>query len=422
MALPSNFRANWRLWLLHFALIGWVTGFWWCRGRWEHGMWLQWIVLPVFALNADHIWALWKEWFGELGTGFRKNLWWLSLFSLIEWQFWIAGFRTGDWWGGAGSGKDLVLLVILISALVLLARSSQALTYLWRSVVCIAFIALMVSAIQFYSQYGVSEERFRLVWRYAPGFNAVTTGILVGFALVASIGSSFEGFRFSKWMQSIVLLFLGAVLAASESRGALLAVFVALFSFVVQPFLIAKSKREKVSLFSRGVVLLPVFFGYLSYWLLALRAGESSGGLVSRGSAGRLDVYQAYLADLSFLDWMFGKGHVPTLPPEELGWLVHHPHSAYLGQLVGYGLIGTLALLVILVSALWKIRARPELPLVFFGLAACLFDGGQIFSVLSLARWEILVVLIPLVIAITNAERTESADHESSARSAKPSP
>lgn len=406
LPLLSNFRANWRPWLLHFALIGWVTGFWWCRGRWEHELWMQWVVLPVFAMNADRVWALWKEWLGVLGEGGRENLWWFGLFSLIEWQFWVTGLRTGDWWGGAGSGKDLILLVILISSLVLLARSAQAVALLWRSVVGVAFVAIAVSAIQFYSHYQVSEERFRLVWRYAPGFNAVTTGILVGFALVAAIGSVLEGFRFSKWMRIFVLFFLGGTLAASESRGALLAVFMAFAVFGVQPFLMVPRLLWGQVFFSRVVTLLPAVFGYLGYWLLALRVGGSSGELVSRGSAGRLDIYQAYLADLSVLDWVTGKGSVPSLPAEELGWFVHHPHSAYLGQLVGYGVIGTATLIVILLTGLWRIRARPELSLVVFGLAVCLCDGGLMFSVLSLARWELLVVLAPLVIGMARSPQS----------------
>ena len=44
-------------------------------------------------------------------------------------------------------------------------------------------------------------------------------------------------------------------------------------------------------------------------------------------------------------------------------------------------------------------RAQAVLPLFVFGLIACLFDGGQVLSVLTLARWETLLVLVPLVLA-----------------------
>ena len=47
-------------------------------------------------------------------------------------------------------------------------------------------------------------------------------------------------------------------------------------------------------------------------------------------------------------------------------------------------------------------RGHSVLPLVVFGLIACLFDGGQMLSVLTLARWETLVVLVPLVVMMAN--------------------
>ena len=382
-----------------------MTAFWWARGRWEHSVWLQWIVLPAFAINGDHVWALWKEWLGDLGDGIRKNLWWFGLFSLMEWQFWVTGIRTGDWWGGAGSGKDLVLLTIVISSFVLLARDAQALALLWRAIVGVGFVAIVVSAIQFYSHYGISEERFRLVWRYAPGFDAVTTGILVGFVLVCATGPWVQKIG-SSWRCQVALaalsILLGAALAASESRGAFLAVVFALIVSGLQKFCNRTTTESLPS--SRPAqltfLLLPPVLGYLAYWLLALRVGESSGDLVKRGSAGRFEIYQTYLSQLSPLDWVFGKGHVPSLPAEELGWFVHHPHSAYLGQLVGYGLLGLVVFVVMILTALWKMRRAPELPLLIFGLVAGLFDGGQIITLFSLARWEILVILVPLVVGM----------------------
>ncbi|WP_411846898.1 hypothetical protein AAFN60_05170 [Roseibacillus persicicus] len=394
---------KWRPLLLQFALIAWVTGFWWCRGRWEQGLLLQWVVLPAFALNADHAWNLWKEWFG---AGVRRYFCWWSLFSLIEWQFWVTGARAGDWWGGAGSGKDFVVLSILVTSLALLGQNPSARLRLWWSVMVVGLIAIGASFFQFYQDYGISEQRFRLVWRYRAGFNAVTTGILVGFALVVCWGPWARHRRIPVWGQYLALIFLGAALAASESRGALLAALVAGGGHLLQGILLGKSpfKLRLAPAYVWQNLLVPVA-GFVAYWAMALQFGKAEGDdLMSRGSAGRLDVYQEYLKQLSGWDWAVGTGEVFSLPPEELGWLVHHPHSAYLGQLAGYGVLGSLLLLVFLGVALWAIRRRPELPLVLFGLAAGLFDGGQFFSAFSVARWEILVVFVPLVVALSAHE------------------
>lgn len=404
------------------ALIGWVTGFWWCEGRWGHGVWLQWIVLPAFVLNADHVWALWKDWFGILREGWRYNLWWFALFSLLEWQFWVTGFRTRYWWDGAGSGKDFAVLAIVISAFVLLAQSPKGRERLWLAVIAVATLAIAMSVFIFYRQYGISEERFRLVWRYRPGFNAVTTGILVGFALVASWGPWIKEKRIPVGICYLVFAFLGFALAASESRGALLGVLVAAVTHLGKTFFLERTmaKRKMVTLHATRRLLVSGA-GFLVYWLLALVGSQASkDDLVTRGSAGRFEIYESYLGELSSLDWIVGKGEVPVLPPEVLGWLVHHPHSSYCAQLVGYGLIGLVGLLLILAIALWKVRRCAELPLLLFGLTVCLFDGGQILSLFSIARWEALVVLVPLIVAYSSSQQEAVAESVVSPSSSQP--
>ena len=399
-----DFRQQ-RFWVLVLAFLGWVTGFWLCRGRWEHQLWLQWALLPAFALNADRVWILWKEWFGDLSTSFRGRLWWLGLFSLLEWHFWVTGFRTGDWWLGAGSGRDLLVMLVLVSGLTLFARKKFAEELMWPAIFIFGSLTIVCSAALFYQDYGVSEQRFRLVWRYEPGFNAVTTGILVGFALVTGwisvLRFDSKKFRFLGWL---ALVLLGGALAASESRGALLAALSAGAIFL------GRAVAAKEQWFSHLRLLLLSAGGFICYWVLALWMGEASqGDLVSRGSSGRLEIYQYYLANLSTLDWWLGKGEVPALPPSALGWEVHHPHSAYLGQLVAYGVMGALGLGWLLMAGFWQLRREKELSLLVFGLIACLFDGGLILSAFSMARWEVLVVLVPLVMGVARLQRVESS-------------
>jgi hypothetical protein len=389
----TDWKGDWRWWLLFVALMGWVTGFWWCRGRWEHNLWLQWLVLPAFACNGDRIWELWQRWLADF------SLRWLALFSLIEWQFWLTGFRAGDWWGSAGSGKDFALLVVLISSLVLLAEDERARKQLWQVVFGIGALAVFVSLLLFYQDYTLSEERFRLVWRYAPGFNAVTTGLLAGFALVVGFCGATPKVVWQRWLWRVALLVMGFALAASESRGALLASLGGLMAY----FVVNRCGRD----LSRRVAF-PAL-GFFLYWMGVSFVSEESGALIERGSAGRFAIYETYLSKLSGSDWFFGKGVVPMLPEAEMGWLVHHTHCAYLGQLVAYGLPALLGLVAILGWGLWKLRNRDELPLYVFGLIAVLFDGGMIFSVLSLARWEVLVVAVPLVVGLAARNQGDQA-------------
>lgn len=378
-------KLDWRLWLLLVAIGGWLSGFWWCRGRWEQGQWFLWVVLPVFALHADHVWNLWRDWYRE------RDWVWLGVFALIEWQFWITGIRTGDWWGGAGSGRDLVMMTVLLSLLAMAARRPDLSRWLREGTLALASVAVLVSLLVFYRDYGLSEQRFRLNWRYREGFNAVTTGVLVGYALVLGLRRERR-----HWLSALALALLGFALAGTESRGALLAVVAAVAVALAQAFF----RREGPGL--KGPLLLSCAaggIGFVGYWAGASLLTQDTGGMVARGSAGRLEIYQHYLAHLSATDWLLGQGQVTPLGPEFLGWTVHHTHSAYLGQLVAFGAVGLCGLLALLVTVTWRVRASSELPLIVFGAVACLFDGGIVFSALSMARWEVLVLAVPLVMA-----------------------
>jgi hypothetical protein len=47
-----------------------------------------------------------------------------------------------------------------------------------------------------------------------------------------------------------------------------------------------------------------------------------------------------------------------------------------------------------------KLRGSPEAAILVFGMVTLLFDGGMVFSMYSTARWEALVVLVPLVLGV----------------------
>ena len=143
------------------------------------------------------------------------------------------------------------------------------------------------------------------------------------------------------------------------------------------------------------------------YFCVALWTGGSD-GFVERGSAGRIAIYQWFLERISGLELMFGWGFgaESSIPEEELGWFVHHPHSSYLTQLILGGALG-LALLVAVLGWSWREAwgegRRGEclwVALLSCGLVTLIVDGGEIFTLHSIPRLEWLMVVFPAALAV----------------------
>ncbi len=131
------------------------------------------------------------------------------------------------------------------------------------------------------------------------------------------------------------------------------------------------------------------------------------GGLIERGSAGRLSAYQILWSDLEG-DRLFGKGL--TITREPVAHLLHE-HSTYLATLRGGGVIALAAHLVLIGCALWSAlqlaRSGCRWPLllavaVFSGL---LFDRSTVFRLSGFDEFPThwLAVWIPL--AMLSRER-----------------
>ncbi len=321
-----------------------------------------------------------------LGIPRASRGWWVLFWSLIVWQFLVTGFRTANWWNKSGAGKDALLIFALVSGLAMIGRDDNYRNALWKSVYVAGSVGVLLSLFAFYSETEMNEERFRICWRGRPGFDAVTTGIFVGMALMIGL----IGLGDSRWWNAFVcaaLAWLGFGLAASESRGALLAVIAGISWWLLKNY-------------RRWSKLVWPLFGFATYWILVAFWGQGRSGLVERGSSGRIDIYLSYLSQIKGSDWIIGKGHIWMLPESVLGWLVHHPHNAYLGQLAGYGIIGLVLMLATLSWGFNKLHKSKESAILIFGLVTLLFDGGMVFSMFSTARWEALVVMIPLVLGV----------------------
>lgn len=288
---------------------------------------------------------------------------------------------------------------VLASGLVIVGRNDQARSWMWKSVFAAGSAAVLASLLTFYTEIQINEERFRLCWRCWPGFDAVTTGIFTGMALMVGLITGENTSRGWKQCFFAALALLGFGLAASESRGALLAVMAGVAWWLLKNF-------------RSWLRLAWPLCGFAAYWIFTGFTDQGRSGLVERGSSGRFDIYRSYLSQMESSDWVVGKGQVWMLPESVLGWLVHHPHNAYLGQLAGYGIIGLMIMLVALAWGFIKIRKAPESTILVFGLMTLLFDGGMVFSMFSIARWEALVVMIPLMIGVAarEAEQNRSQD------------
>lgn len=382
------------------AVTGWVAGFWLFAGRYEQAVWCAWVLFPAAVCNGRRVFGLWRG----LARGTRG--WWVLFWAMIAWQFLVTGLRGGSWWAGAGGGKDVLLVFALVSGLALAGRDGRATGLLWKAVFAAGSAAVLVSLFAFYSETRIHEERFRLCWRWREGFDAVTTGILAGMALVVGLVSGEREPRGWKWCVGAALVVLGFGLAASESRGALLATGAGAVWWLSGNFRLWRRLGWPLA-------------GFAAYWALAGFAGRGGGGFIERGSSGRFDIYGSYLSQMAGADWLVGKGAVKMLSEPVLGWLVHHPHSAYLGQLTGYGIVGLLLMLAVLAWGFLKTRRSPESAILAFGLVTLLFDGGMVFTMFSTARWEALVVMVPLALGMAAAGAELSPHHRSDTRGAR---
>ena len=171
------------------AVTGWVAGFWLFTGRYEQAAWCVWVLFPVAVWNGRQVLDLW------LGMSRESRGWWVLLGSLIGWQLLITGLRAGNWWVGPGAGKDALLVFALVSGLVMVGRDEKGRNWLWKGVFAAGLIGVLASLIAFYPEMRIHEERFRLCWRWWPGFDAVTTGIFTGMALMVGLITGENGRR-----------------------------------------------------------------------------------------------------------------------------------------------------------------------------------------------------------------------------------
>jgi len=181
-------------------------------------------------------------------------------------------------------------------------------------------------------------------------------------------------------------------------------------------------------LFLRVGLWIGVVVGF--YFLLILWTGGSadlvSVDIVARGSTGRIAIYQWFLERISGPELIFGRGFGAgsSIPKEELGWFVHHPHNSYLTQLILGGALG----LALLLAAIWwswrdawRQGKRGEclwVALLSCGVVTLVVDGAEIFTLHSVPRLEWLMVVFPAALSAGRAygSRTRARSEKGSSR------
>ena len=361
----------------------WLTGYFVADG-WEQQRAFKWL-LPVFLLNGD-----------LLVKSFRETPWLWAGAALLAYQglsrVWSSGSEPVSNW------LDVGMVLLLMVALIHIGRSETASLAIVGGLTLLCAVVTLYSLIVFYGRPAndLAGDRLRNMLIYGDGLNAVLTGMLCGFgALGAAWFSRRDDWRAPRllWLTALAVLVFG--LMAAQSRGALLAAAVGLGILLL---------HGRLRLLHAAITVVVS----AGAWFVAVRRAAGDGDLVERGSAGRFAIYEWFLERVTLVEGLVGRGMASevTIPEEELGWFVHHPHSSYLTQFLLTGVIGLAGMLVIIAWAGRRALAQCGrknpfwFALLASGAVAMIFDCAQMFSLYSAPRLEFLLVVVPAALVM----------------------
>lgn len=382
--------AGWCPVVLTVGLTLWLGGFWYCSDPGTHRSRLWLLVLPGLLLNL-------RAW----GLLMREEGWVRFVVLLLGFQ-WVSRFWSDPATELVADFGDVLMVGVFLSAVLVMAPSELVPRWVVPSLGMVAALVSLLSLLVFYgdARHSVAEDRLRNILIYTDGLNAVLTGLLCSFGglLVAWKTARGEGGPWRwVWLVGLVLLVLGIL--ATQSRGAMLA-----FGVGFGVLLVVERRRLGPAL----LVCALTTGSYIGLLVWVQAGGEAVRDMLGRGATGRFEIWEWFMKQMGGGDGWIGQGmaQAATVPEDQFGWFIEHPHSIYVTQFFLTGAIGTGLLLVVLALAMqaaWKLAGRGEalwLALLAGFCVALIFDGAQTFSLRSIGRLEPLLVLFPAAIAI----------------------
>jgi hypothetical protein len=336
------------------------------------------------------------------------------------------GMTISDLWMGWLKTGGLMAVMLVFWQV---ARSPRVIQRIGLPLVGIAALAATVSLVVFYILDPEGMFGLRLKnWFVYGGLNSVCTGLTFGFAAVWAAASwnmaeNKKERRF--WLIALVPLLAGTLFTLS--RGALLALAAGHMALLVccgwrrawKPLCVL---GVMIGLFQAGAPLMSALavndaakrLGLDDHAVAARMIGDTvvsanpMVAMLERADNGRVVIFEAGIRSMTtWQDWVYGKGMWSTNDAWScsLSWYPEHLHSIFMDAFVRGGIPGILGLLFVLgwgCRRAWILARQGEeiwLMLAGFGIAGLMFDGDSAFSLLTMPRYEPLILWVPLVMA-----------------------
>lgn len=408
--------------LIAASVIGLLLGYYAMHNQWMQVGWMGFFTLAVAGLGGgQHLVQGWKS---DPWLRFAAAL--ILILALRSSLISSPGMTVAAFWQG---WLGVCLLLLCHAQLWLVGREPRSPTWLGLAVTLGASLTAAGSLLILYGLGNEAVFGSRLEnWFVYGGWNSVCTGMTFGFAAV------WAGWNWSReqapsrritWQLVHVLLIFSTLL--TMSRGALLALSLAHAAWLLPQGWRAGRKPAAVFLacvltfqFSAPLITrlatrhvaakLDVSESVVTPEMLSdgVIPANPAARVITRADNGRFAIYKAALESLTtWQDWLIGKGLWSANDSWScsLGWYPEHLHSIFVDALVRGGMAGLGALLFTLTWGLrraWRMAVEGEslwFLLTVFGLGGVLFDGDSVFSLLSIPRFETLLLWVPLVIA-----------------------